>query len=134
MAKLIDSRIDAAQDALAANVLAILKVRDMKRVRLAQAVEAAGGPVSKTTYNILGKKHPPNLDNWAFIAKALDIPLWVLLIPGLDKHEDLLKNDGLKRLAKLVNNYMACDDTRRGEAEVVAHAGAILRKSPGKAP
>jgi hypothetical protein len=129
MAKLVDSKIDAAQDALAANVLAILKVRDMKRVKLARAVEAAGGPVTKTTYNILSKRHPPNLDNWAFIAKALDIPLWVLLIPGLDQHDDLLKNDGLKRLVKLVENYMACDDTRRTEAEVVAHAGSIVRRA-----
>lgn len=129
MAKLVDSRINAAQDALAANVLAILKIRDMKRVKLAKAVEAAGGPVSKTTYNILSKRHPPNLDNWAFIAKALDIPLWVLLIPGLDQRDDLLKNDGLKRLAKLVENYMACDDAKRQEAEIVAQAGAIMRRN-----
>lgn len=129
MAKLLDSRINAAQDALAANVLAILKVREMKRVKLARAVEAAGGPVSKTTYNILSKKHPPNLDNWAFIAKALDIPLWVLLIPGLDEHDDLLKNDGLKRLVKLVESYMACDDGKRQEAEIVAQAGSIMRRT-----
>lgn len=129
MAKLIDSRVHMAHEALSANVLAILKVREMKRVKLARAVEADGGPVTKTTYNILAKRHPPNLDNWAFIAKALDVPLWVLLIPGLDQHEDLIKNDGLKRLVKLVDNYMACDDQRRGEVEVVAQAGAIMKKS-----
>jgi hypothetical protein len=133
MAKLIDSRVHAAHEALSANVLAILKVREMKRVKLARAVEADGGPVTKTTYNILSKRHPPNLDNWAFIAKALDVPLWVLLIPGLDKHPDVLRTDGLKRLVKLVDNYMACDDTRRGEAEVVAQAGAILRRSNSRA-
>jgi hypothetical protein len=132
MAKLIDSRVHTAHEALSANVLAILKVREMKRVKLARAVEADGGPVSKTTYNILAKRHPPNLDNWAFIAKALDVPLWVLLIPGLDQHADLIKNDGLKRLAKLVDNYMTCDDQRRGEAEVVAQAGAIMKKSAGR--
>jgi hypothetical protein len=132
MAKFIDPRVHAAHDALSANVLALLKVREMKRVKLARDVEAAGGPVSKTTYNILSKRHPPNLDNWAFIAKALDVPLWVLLIPGLDQHEDLLKDDGLKRLVKLVENYMACDDMRRSEAEIVAQAGAIMKKSNGR--
>lgn len=129
MAKLIDARTQAAQDALSANVLAILGVREMKRVDLARAIESDGGPVSKTTYNILAKNHPPNLENWAYIAKALDIPLWVLLIPGLDKHIDMLKADGLKRLVKLVNNYIACDDERRAEAEVVAQSGAILKKA-----
>jgi len=129
MAKLIDPRIHTAHEALSANVLAILKVREMKRVKLARAVEADGGPVLKTTYNILAKRHPPNLENWAFIAKALDVPLWVLLIPGLDQHEDILKADGLKRLVKLVDNYMACDDAKRTEAEIVAQAGSIVRRT-----
>lgn len=129
MAKIIDSRIQEALDALSDNVVAILKVRRMKKVALARAAEAAGGPVMKTTYNILSKKHPPNLENWSFIAKALNVPLWVLLIPRLDQHEDLLKEDGLKRLVTLVDNYMACDESRRADAETVAHSGAILRKS-----
>jgi hypothetical protein len=132
MSKIIDPRVHTAHDALSANVLALLEVREMKRVKLAKAVQSAGGPVMKTTYNILSKRHPPNLENWAFIAKALDVPLWVLLIPGLDQRPDMLKEDGLKRLVKLVENYMACDDSRRGEAEVVAQAGAIMRKSNGR--
>lgn len=129
MAKIIDSRVESAQDALSANALAILRVRQMKRVKLAREIQSAGGPVVKTTYNILAKRHPPNLENWSFIAKALDVPLWVLLVPGLDKHEDLLKDGSLRRLVKLVENYMACDDVRRQEAEVVAQAGAILKRS-----
>src|SRR5688500_12684896 len=118
MAKFIDARVQAAQDALSANTLAILGVREMKRVKLARLIEADGGPVSKTTYNILAKNHPPNLENWAYIAKALDVPLWVLLIPGLDQNPNLLKQDGLRRLVKLVANYMACDEAKREEAEI----------------
>lgn len=128
MAKLVDERIAAAQDAFSANTLAVLRVRDMKRAKLARAVAAAGGPVVKTTYNILNKRHPPNLENWAFIAKALDIPLWVLLIPGLDRHEDLLKADGLKRLVRLVESYMACSPEKRSEVELVAQAGAVVNR------
>lgn len=129
MAKIIDSRVQEAQDALSANVMAILSVRNMKRVDLARIIEADGGGVSKTTYNIIAKKHPPNLENWAPIAKALKVPLWVLLVPGLHEHIELLQEDGLRRLAKLVANYLACDDEKRRDADTVAQAGAIVRRT-----
>lgn len=129
MAKLIDSRVEEAQDALSANALAIIKVRKMKRVDLARLIEADGGGVLKTTYNILAKKHPPNIENWSFVAKALQVPLWVLLVPGLHDHEEILQDDGLKRLAKLVANYLACDDEKRRDADTVAQAGAIVRRT-----
>jgi len=129
MAKFTDARIRDAQEALSANTLAILAVREMKRVDLARELQANGGPTLKTTYNILSKRHPPNLENWAYIARALDVPLWVLLVPGLDQHPEILKADGLRRLVQLVENYVACDDSRRREAEIVAQAGAIVKRS-----
>lgn len=97
----------------------------MKRAELARKSKAVGGPSKKTIYNILNKSHPPNIENWAHLAKLLDVPLWVLLVDDLTKHEELLSPGGIKRLVALMEHYLASTEAKRMEIEAVAKAGAI---------
>jgi hypothetical protein len=47
-----------------------------------------------------------SLNKMAETAEALNIPLWMLMIPGLAERKELLKPDALKPLQALVENYI----------------------------
>lgn len=130
------SPLDIGMDAFAKNVAARMEALsvegDRELFRMVRQRSRQDGPSEKTVNNALNARHDAKISTLNSIAEALEVPLWVLLIPGLDRHPDLLRGEGLKRLACLVENYMACDDARRGEAEIVAQAGAILRKANNK--
>ena len=80
-----------------------------------------GTPVStKTINNIVNARHPPELGNLAAIADYFGVPLWVMLVPGLPL--DMVAGEPLKRLDKLIQNYIACTPAGRKAAEDVASA------------
>jgi hypothetical protein len=128
MPTVVDPIILRAQTQFSASVLAVLEERRMKKSDLARASEAIGGPSKKTVYNILNKKHPPNIAQWAQLAQALEIPLWVLLIDDVHKHRDLLNQGGLKRLVGVVESYLASKPEKRAEIETVADSARITSR------
>lgn len=71
------------------------------------------------------------LSDYNDIATALDVPLWVLMIPGLDRHPELIERDRMKRFVALVENYLACNNAQRADTELVALTGAVVRRVGG---
>lgn len=94
----------------------------MKRAHLAD--RSANN--KKTIYNVLDLEHPANLESVAKIAEKLDVPLWMLFIPGLDKHRELLKDGALKPLQAIVQNYLESAPSRRTDIEETARVTARL--------
>jgi hypothetical protein len=70
-----------------------------------------------------------NLARMEKVAEKLDIPLWMLLIPGLDKHPDLLEVGALKPLEAIVENYLQSSPKRRQAALLAAQIGALQVQS-----
>jgi hypothetical protein len=66
----------------------------------------------------------PSLNKMAATAEALGVPLWVLFIPGLSKHRELLKDGALKPLQAIVQNYLESAPSRRIDIEETARVGA----------
>lgn len=87
----------------------------MSAVAIGQQLERVNSKGPRATIGDMGK-----------IANALDCPLWVLMIPGLSDHPELLDGPGLQRLVRLMERYIECDDSKRFDVEVVAQAGAIV--------
>jgi hypothetical protein len=127
------SPVDVGMDAFAKNVAARMDALsiegDRELYKMVKQRSRQDGPSEKTVNNAVKARHDAKISTLNSIAEALEVPLWVLLVPGLDKHPDLLRGDMPKRLARLVESYMACDDGKRGDIETVALAGAILKKS-----
>jgi hypothetical protein len=72
----------------------------------------------------------PTFADLALTAKELGVPAWTLLLEGLDKHPELCQAGGAQGLASVVENYLASDQARREEIEVVARASAALSRMP----
>lgn len=66
-----------------------------------------------TLQKLQAKGNRARISEYGQIAEALDCPLWILFIPGLSKHPELMDEDGLKRIRKLVENYLASDERGR---------------------
>jgi lambda repressor-like predicted transcriptional regulator len=105
-------------------VRATLNERGMKTVNLADRDQKN----KKTVYNVLDLEHPAKLESMAKIAEKLDIPLWMLMIPGLAKHKELLKPGALKPLKAIVENYLASDKDRRIDIEEAGRVSSRLSK------
>lgn len=73
---------------------------------------------TKTINNIVNERHSPELGNLALIAEHFDVPLWVMLIPGLDFQ--FLDKDRLDKLKKLVDDYTKTAPGRRHHIEEMA--------------
>lgn len=54
------------------------------------------------------------------ISEQLDAPLWILFIPGLSDHPEMLERASIKRLNALVQNYLAMDERSRHGVDVLA--------------
>jgi hypothetical protein len=121
------------QDSLAfkKNVGVVLEARGMNANDLAKAVERKGGKVSKTVYNALNARHPPNIATMQDIASELDVPLWILLIPNLPAQ--ILLEAERARFAKVVADFLGCDEIGRTRiAEAATSWGAICEAKKGK--
>jgi hypothetical protein len=68
----------------------------------------------------------PSLNEMAATAEALGVPLWIMMIPGLSKHPELLKVGALKPLEAVVENYVESSPSRRSDIEETARVCARL--------
>lgn len=75
----------------------------MKPVDIAKRKD---GTVDKTPYNILTGANPPKLSSLESLASRLEVPLWVLMIPGIP--DELCTDRGLKTIEKLVTDFSKC--------------------------
>jgi hypothetical protein len=108
----VGPRFHEAWIAFRTNALRVIEGRGMNKNDIAKPIQERGGPVSKTTYNALGPDHVPNIETMQAIAEELDLPLWLLCIPGLP--EELVKNEReRKQLERIVTQYVKCRDTGR---------------------
>ena len=76
--------------------------------------------------------HPeadPPLSAYAAVAESLGLPaLWPMFIPGTTR--DMFEEDAakLKRLVKMVGDYLECPDTERGHVECMAAGLAKINR------
>lgn len=99
----------------------LLQVRKLTQPEVARQLKRRGTTVStKTINNIVHAKHSPEVGNMAALADFLAVPLWVMLIPSLPM--EMLQGDLLKRLDKMIQDYIACDPEGRMHTENVAAA------------
>jgi len=97
----------------------LLGARDMKPVDIARRKD---GTVDKTPYNILKGTNPPALKSLEKLATLLEVPLWVLMIPGIP--DELCNDTGLKAIEKLVTDFGRCDKSDRTRISNLADAVA----------
>ena len=98
----------------------------LSQMALQRETEREGIKVSQGTISdIESDSADSGFSNYAALAAHFGVPLWLMLIPGLDT--DLLEGDRLKRFRKLVEDYVACDDTTRVHIENLAAAHASLK-------
>lgn len=126
----VGKRSVEAWEAFRVNALWVLKRREMSKNDIAKPIEKRGGPVVKTTYNALSDadpRHPPNIETMQAIAEELDIPLWILMIPGVP--QELLEGSERKRFETVVTDFFASADTGRSRiAETAANWGGLARE------
>jgi hypothetical protein len=67
------------------------------------------------------------ISTYATAAAEYGLPMWAMVIPGTtrDMFEDLSK---MKRLVRLMSDYLACSDTQRGDIETIADDIAELNR------
>jgi hypothetical protein len=71
----------------------------------------------------------PPLSAYAAVAESLGLPaLWPMFIPGTTR--DMFEGDAakLKRLVKMVGDYLDCSDTERGHVECMAAGLAKINR------
>jgi hypothetical protein len=72
----------------------------------------------------------PPLSAYAAVAESLGLPaLWPMFIPGTTR--DMFEEDAakLKRLVKMVGDYLDCPDTERGHIECMAAGLAEINRN-----
>jgi hypothetical protein len=97
----------------------LLEARGMKPVDIARRKD---GTVDKTPYNILTGANPPKLQSLEKLAASLEVPLWVLMIPGIPDH--LCNDAGLRSIEKLVTDFSHCELEDRTRISNLADAVA----------
>jgi hypothetical protein len=115
-----------AQAAFAASLTHLLEHTGINESELGRQVNRRAKEVSqKTINNIANARTNSELGNFAVIADYFDVPLWVMLIPGLPK--EMVSGEALKRLNKMIQDYIATDPEDRKHAENIA-AAYVKRK------
>jgi hypothetical protein len=97
----------------------LLEARGMKPVDIARRKD---GSVDKTPYNILTGANPPKLSSLEKLATTLQVPLWVLMIPGIP--DEICNDAGLRGIEKLVTDFSKCDLSDRTRLSNLADAVA----------
>lgn len=103
----------------------LLGARDMKPVDIARRKD---GTVDKTPYNVLKGSNPPALKSLEKLATLLNVPLWVLMIPGIP--DEQCNDAGLKAIEKLVTDFSKCDPSDRTRIANLADAVAPRPPKP----
>lgn len=75
---------------------------------------------------MLNGAHPHQISNMEAVAEFFDIPLWMMLIPGMQPK--LLQSPLKERLIKLMADYIRCNSEGRTATENMASGHAALRK------
>lgn len=128
MPNVIGPRQQEAWNAFRGNVKKVLEMRGMNVNGLGIEVERKTRTVKKTVYNALKATHPPEMKSLVDIAETLNIPLWLLMIP--DMPAELLDGPEREKFLRTVENYKACDSTRRDQvANFAAAIGDLCRAS-----
>lgn len=95
--------------------------KTMKKSKVGKVVS------KKTLNNIRNLRHPPELSNLEAVANYFQIPLWIMFLDELPP-EFLLSPDK-ERLARLVRDYLDCDERPRADAENLVAAHANLKRA-----
>lgn len=113
--------LKGALAAFAPKLKHLLDEAGLSEPQLGSVLKRRGQPVSPKTINNLGKgRHNSQLGNLAVIADYFGVPLWVMLIPDLPL--EIVQGEQLKRLDKLMRDYIACDEAGRQHTENIAAA------------
>lgn len=121
------SRLLDARAAFVAKLKVLREKAGLSQAELVRDMKKRGHPLSqKSVSNIERVEHDTQLSNYAAIAEHFGVPLWVMFVPGLTP--ELLEGEKLKRLEKLVQDYLACDDDQRGFTESMAAGYAGLNQ------
>lgn len=108
-----------AQLAFAEKLNYLLEREGLSQAALGRALKARkAGVADKTLSNISRAAHPSQVDNFAAIADHFGLPLWTMFVPGLPV--EFLDKAMSDRLAKLVDDYVHCDDADRLDVEKMA--------------
>lgn len=133
--QLMDSRvISEARAAFSAAFAILLKETDTNPTAVAAAMKrkerGKKTPSQKTLNNMLNASHPHQISNMEMVAAFFQIPLWIMLIPGLKPA--LLQVPYRDRLVKLMADYVVLDSEGRTAVENMASAHAALRRKSAK--
>ncbi len=71
---------------------------------------------------ILTGKRAPSLEQLCHVAESLDVPTWMLMLPGLANAREMRSPDAVRALEQLIENYMASDHCGRFAIERMASA------------
>lgn len=132
MPKQSQNRIAIALDAFAQNVAGIKadkQIPNDTELWLMVGKHSKHSPAQKTVNNTVKGRHDAKISNLEAIADGLNVPLWVLFVPGLEE-AGLLKSPHRERFMALVDNYIKCKDDGRTHTEGMAAAFAAKAKTP----
>lgn len=100
---------------------------ELSQTALGARMTESGTDLSqKSVSNIEKFVVDPGFSNLAAIASHFGVPLWIMILPGIDK--DLLEGERLKRVVKLMEDYVACEDAERAHIENLAAAHASVKR------
>lgn len=121
------SSFDSARETFAEKLKWLREHRKVAQMDLEREMKRRGiGGGQKSVSNVETLKHDSQLGTYSAIADYFGVPPWVMFIPGLDVK--LLEGERLKRLEKLVQDYLQCNDTERTHVENMAAAHASLHR------
>lgn len=113
------SSLEEAQLAFAEKLNYLLERDGLSQAALGRALKARkAGVADKTLSNISRAAHPSQVDNFAAIADHFGLPLWTMFVPELPV--EFLDKACNERLAKLVSDYVHCDESDRADIEKMA--------------
>jgi transcriptional regulator with XRE-family HTH domain len=117
--------LEVAYAAFAEKLKWLRERHGLSQADLEREMKKRGRAVSqKSVSNIERGEHDSQISNFAALAEHFGVPLWVMLIPGLDT--SLLEGDNLKRLVRLVEDYLKVPDGDRAHIENMAAGLARL--------
>jgi hypothetical protein len=104
-----------------------LRIKDDTELWRAMKTSRKGSISQKTVNNASKGRHDAKLSTLEAIAESVDVPLWVMFIPGLD--QKFMETPAKDRLVKLLTDYLASDGAGRGQIENAAALYADLSKN-----